>query len=213
MKKIAILVFILLFIPLSFNSFSDSSNSFIEKKSSRLEELEGKKITKIVFFGNKIILNERVEQIMSVEAGDLYNHEKIKADIKTLYSTQYFYKIDLFAKNINDEVNLSIRFEENPVLASFRIVGNDKISLKDLKAPLRLTEGQITSRKQLEVTKSIVEQYYFYKGFNQVKVTDLILPSGEGKIQYEITIKEGNRGYIKGITLVGVDDDDFTEDA
>ncbi|MBT3446184.1 outer membrane protein assembly factor BamA [bacterium] len=206
MKKIAILVFILLFIPLSFNSFSDSSNSFIEKKSSRLEELEGKKITKIVFFGNKIILNERVEQIMSVEAGDLYNHEKIKADIKTLYSTQYFYKIDLFAKNINDEVNLSIRFEENPVLASFRIVGNDKISLKDLKAPLRLTEGQITSRKQLEVTKSIVEQYYFYKGFNQVKVTDLILPSGEGKIQYEITIKEGNRGYIKGITLVGVDD-------
>ena len=52
----------------------------------------------------------------------------------------------------------------------------------------------------------MIEQFYFFKGFNNVIVSDSIFPIGEGKIEYVITINEGSRGYVKGIDLVGVDE-------
>ncbi|MEE2702275.1 MAG: outer membrane protein assembly factor BamA, partial [Thermodesulfobacteriota bacterium] len=161
-------------------------------------------INSIEFYGNKIIVQDKIQEYISSKVGEDFNQKKIKDDIKNLYSTGFFYKIDIIVTETDKGLDLLFRFEENPILADFRVKGYDAISLKDIRDTVGLTEGQIISRKKLEITRSIIEQLYFFKGFNKVVVKDNIVPIGESKIQYEVEIVEGRRGYIKGIELVGV---------
>ena len=149
---------------------------------------------------------DKIKEIVSINPKDKFTSESLKNNIKKLYDTNYFYKIDAVIKEINKEIVLIIRFEENPILATFTIKGNEEISEKDLKEPLNLSIGKIVSRKQLEISKKVVNQFYFFKGFNNVQVEDSIFPIGEGKIEYVISVKEGKRGYVKGIDLLGVDE-------
>ena len=206
MKRVYIIIFVFLTSLISIHSslcdVSTHSNSEIDST----EKYENIKIDKVEFYGNKIILLDKIQDIFSIKSGDLFNSNNLKKNIRELYSTGYFYKIDALVENIDSKFVLIIRFEENPILAKFTIKGNDKISVKDLSEPLNLTVGKIVSRKQLEISKKVIEQFYFFKGFNNVIVSDSIFPIGEGKIEYVITINEGSRGYVKGIDLVGVDE-------
>ena len=190
--------------PFSSSLSSDDNSQNIVTESPK--SFEGEEISRIEFYGNKIVLLDKINQIVTIKAGDLFNSQNLKQNIKKLYDTDYFYKIDAFKKYIKGELVLIIRMEENPILASFTIKGNEKLSDKDLSEPISLVVGKIVSRKSLEITKKVVQQFYFYKGFNNVVVEDSIFPIAEGKIEYVISIKEGKRGYIKGIDLIGVDE-------
>jgi len=205
MRSFYTLIFILL-VSLSF--VHDSTSDDGGKSSSAIApkvNYEGKVIDAIEFYGNKIILQDKIQDIFSIKSGDSFDSNLLKENIKELYATGYFYKIDALVNNVNNKFVLIVRFEENPILAKFTIKGNSKISVKDLSEPLNLSVGKIISRKQLDISKKVVEQFYFFKGFNNVEVSDSIFPIGEGKIEYVITVKEGSRGYVKGIDLIGVD--------
>ncbi|MBT3476061.1 outer membrane protein assembly factor BamA [bacterium] len=186
-------------------SRSESVNS-VSFNSEQNISYEGSTLDKVEFYGNKIILLDKIQEVFSLKSGDVFKNEDLKEGIKALYGTNYFYRIDAVIKKIDKELVLIIRFEENPILASFTIKGNDEVSVKDLSEPLNLSIGKIISRRQLDISKKIVEQFYFYKGFNNVVVEDAIFPIGESKIEYVISIKEGKRGYVKGIDFIGVDE-------
>ena len=196
------LLFILIITNLFFTSFFTQVGFSLEtdKKS-----IESRIITNIDFYGNKIVVEDKIKEYLLTKVGDKYDSKKIKNDIRSLYATGFFYKIDILTTQNDEGVDLLFRFEENPILADFRIRGNDKITTDDLRQALNLEEGKIISRKELEVSRSIVESFYLFKGFNKVVVTDNIVPIGESKIQYEIKVVEGNRGYVKGIRFIGID--------
>ena len=140
-----------------------------------------------------------------------YKSNIIKEDIKKLYKTNYFYKIDIVTKLIKDKILLIYRFEENPILADLRISGNDKISESEIFEVIPIEKGKLTSRDILETTKAIIEQFYLLKGFNNVQISEKITPIGQGAIQYSVKIKEGKRGYVKGIVIKGTSDENIAE--
>lgn len=199
-------LFFILLLPLIFAPIYYSNSDGINPNNELTTSYEGKIIDRIDYYGNKIIPLDKIKEISLLKVGDSFSSENLRKDIKKLYETNYFYKIDAVIKLIDGNNILIIRFEENPILASFTIKGNDEISEKDLKEPLNLSVGKIVSRKELDVSKRVIRQFYFYKGFNNVQVEDSIFPVGEGKIEYVITVSEGKRGYVKGIDFVGVDE-------
>ena len=74
-----------------------------------------------------------------------------------------------------------------------------------------IEKGKLTSRDILETTKAIIEQFYLLKGFNNVQISEKITPIGQGSIQYSVKIKEGKRGYVKGIVIKGTSDENIAE--
>ena len=58
------------------------------------QEFEEVEIYKIEFFGNKVIKDDRLKNLISTKIGDTYKSNIIKEDIKKLYKTNYFYKIE-----------------------------------------------------------------------------------------------------------------------
>ena len=175
------------------------------------KEFEEVEIYKIEFFGNKVIKDDRLKNLISTKIGDTYKSNIIKEDIKKLYKTNYFYKIDIVTKLIKDKILLIYRFEENPILADLRISGNDKISESEILEVIPIEKGKLTSRDILETTKAIIEQFYLLKGFNNVQISEKITPIGQGSIQYSVKIKEGKRGYVKGIVIKGTSDENIAE--
>ena len=206
MKKALYLMIICLAFLMPLNSSKSDAVNSLDSDSKQSFSNEGVTLDKVEFYGNKIILIDKIQEIFSIKSGDAFSSENLKDNIKALYATNYFYKIDAVIKEIDKKIVLIIRLEENPILASFTIKGNDKLSVKDLSEPLNLSIGKIISRRQLDISRKIIEQFYFFKGFNNVIVEDAIFPIGDSKIEYIITIKEGKRGYVKGIDLIGVDE-------
>ena len=201
MKSLILVLFVLgiLLIPCFSNEVESSESEEEIIKNNIL-------INNIEFYGNKIVINNKIKEYISSKVGEKFDRNKIKKDINNLYSTGYFYKIDILTIETEEGLDLLFRFEENPILADLRIKGNNAINTKDIKEVINLTEGKIISRKKLETTRSIVKQFYLFKGFNKVTVKDSIVPIGEAKIQYELQITEGRRGYVKGIQFIGVDE-------
>ena len=187
-------ILLVLLVFLSFNSLANDA-----------EQYKGMEIYKIEFFGNKVIQNDRIYNLIAVREGEKFDDEILKNDLRNLYKTEYFYKIDLLSEIVNDKLLLVFRFEENPILSDLRLQGNDKLSDKDILDVLPIQKGKLTSRDKLEMAKSIVKQFYLMKGFNKVQVEEKITPVGQGSIQYELDIVEGDRGYVKGIVLKGSD--------
>ena len=187
-------ILLALLVFLSFNSLANDA-----------EQYKGMEIYKIEFFGNKVIQNDRIYNLIAVREGEKFDDEILKNDLRNLYKTEYFYKIDLLSEIVNDKLLLVFRFEENPILSDLRLQGNDKLSDKDILDVLPIQKGKLTSRDKLEMAKSIVKQFYLMKGFNKVQVEEKITPVGQGSIQYELDIVEGDRGYVKGIVLKGSD--------
>ena len=183
------------------------STPCLYSKINSNELVAGKEIYKIEFFGNKVVKDDRISEIIGSQIGTIYDDEIIKKDIKELYKTSYFYKIDIVTKLINEKVLLIFRFEENPVLADIRISGNDKITEKEILEVLPIEKGKLTARDTLDVAKAITEQFYLLKGFNKVSISEKITPIGQGAIQYSMKIKEGKRGYVKGIVIKGTNNE------
>ena len=197
--------FLIIGLILLINTLPSYSKTISEQN---YEEIE---IYKIEFFGNKIIKDERIENLISTKVGDRYKSNVIKDDINKLYKTNYFYKIDIVVKLIKDKVLLIYRFEENPILADLRISGNDKVSESEILEIIPIEKGKLTSRDILETTKAIIEQFYLIKGFNDVQISEKITPIGQGSIQYSVTIKEGKRGYVKGIVIKGTSNENVVQ--
>ncbi len=190
--KFIVINFIIISIAFSTSALSDNLN---------LED--NKEIYRIEFFGNKVIKDDRISDIIKTKVDSKYDPNQIKEDIKNLYKTEYFYKIDVVTKLLNDKLLVIYRFEENPILADLRISGNDKITDKEILDVIPIQKGKLTSKDNLEITLAIVEQFYLLKGFNKIKVEEKITPIGEGVIQYSLKITEGDRGFVKGIVIKG----------
>ena len=122
------LLFILIITNLFFTSFFTQVGFSLEtdKKS-----IESRIITNIDFYGNKIVVEDKIKEYLLTKVGDKYDSKKIKNDIRSLYATGFFYKIDILTTQNDEGVDLLFRFEENPILADFRIRGNDKITTDD----------------------------------------------------------------------------------
>ena len=106
------------------------SNEIISNNSDEEISRSSIVINSIEFYGNKIVIDDKIKEYISLKVGESFDSNKIKKDIKNLYSTGYFYKIDVLTTETEKGLDLLFRFEENPVLADLRITGNSKISEK-----------------------------------------------------------------------------------
>ena len=66
-------ILLVLFVFLSFNSLANDA-----------EQYKGMEIYKIEFFGNKVIQNDRIYNLMAVREGEKFDDEIIKNDLRNL---------------------------------------------------------------------------------------------------------------------------------
>lgn len=141
---------------------------------------------------------------LPVKEGDSIDSSRTPEIIHALYETKFFSDVTLQRKN-ND---LLIHVVERAVIGSITVVGNSKISKKDMLAMLKssevnVIEGQPLNQAVLNAVQRVVTQQYYNLGLYDAKVKVDVKPLDRGRVAVAINIKEGPVAKIKAIKIVG----------
>lgn len=111
-------------------------------------------IEKIIVKGNKYITDELIKGFLKTKEGSDFSLEKIREDIKRLYRTGLFKKIEVYKEdtNNNGKPEVVFRVEDLPVIYKIEFKGNDELGDDELKEYLGIeTElGEIDVEETIE---------------------------------------------------------------
>ncbi len=143
---------------------SDSVVNYSDKKVDIYIDIEeGQKyyLRNIKWIGNTLYPSDRLEYVLNMKSGDIYNQKKLNERLSTdedavsnvYYNNGYiFFGLDPVETNIeNDSIDLEIRISEGHQATINKIIinGNDRLYEDVVRRELRTKPGQLFSKEAL----------------------------------------------------------------
>ncbi|MDD5434943.1 MAG: outer membrane protein assembly factor BamA, partial [Nitrospira sp.] len=153
--------------------------------------------------GNKRIETSTILARIKTKEGDAYSAERIKDDIKTLYSTDYFDDINVNTEPSDGNIKLVFSVKERAILKDINFDGNDKITTERLKEKITLIAGTPFSNKQVKESVERLKELYQEDGYYEAAITPVINTLPDGKDSITFFIKEGKKIKIKEVRISG----------
>jgi len=161
-------------------------------------------IKSIEILGLSAISRGTVLSYLPVEVGDEYNKQVSTQIIRSLYKTRFFKDIEVS----QDNQVLKIKLQENPHIKYVDIVNySDKVineeSIKQILKSMRLSQGNIFNKRQLDKFITQLEGTYISKGYYGIKITKTIETDIQNRVGIELDIDEGEVARINSMKITG----------
>lgn len=134
--------------------------------------------------------------------GDELNAASSRQAIRALYRTGLFDNV-VFRRDGN---TLIVEISERPLIASFEIEGNDKVSGDEFDQALRqsgLVEGEVYRELLLDQVEQEIRNQYFANGYYSVLVETKVTEEPNNRVSLKIDVTEGRQARISDINIVG----------
>ncbi|MDR2831900.1 MAG: outer membrane protein assembly factor BamA [Rickettsiales bacterium] len=166
-----------------------------------LENKEKVQIKDIKCIGNERVSNQTIGFYIKLEPGNYVNDDDIDSIIKGLYKTKLFASVNAY---IDDEKNLVVKIQENPLINRIILKGNKLFNSKELLNNV-VQSKSLTIFTETKLQNDLVNLVTTYRNNGKVGV----------KIEYELNkfdsnrvnlifkIKEGKTSRIKDIRFIG----------
>jgi len=166
-------------------------------------------IKSIEILGLSAISRGTVLSYLPVEVGDEYNKQVSTQIIRSLYKTRFFKDIEVS----QDNQVLKIKLQENPHIKYVDIVNySDKVineeSIKQILKSMRLSQGNIFNKRQLDKFITQLEGTYISKGYYGIKITKTIETDIQNRVGIELDIDEGEVARINSMKITGTNVND-----
>jgi outer membrane protein insertion porin family len=156
-------------------------------------------IKKVNIAGNKRIDNIYIISIISSKENTEYSQDKSSEDIKQMYSTGLFEKIEF---SFNNGV-LDVVVVENLLIGNITISGNSKIKEEVITKEILTKSRSNFSQNKLNLDIQRITDMYYRSGFLTASVTYKIIEKDFNIIDIEINIIENVKNVIKKINFIG----------
>lgn len=163
----------------------------------------GKRIVSIEVSGNRYVESAAILANVESKAGDLLSRKQVSRDVRALFKTGFFKDVHVEGIPEKDGLRLIYIVKENPLIAEFKILGNDEIVDKDLKPKLELKPGRVLSAAALRKDRNEIRKAYLKEGYYQVDVSVEKILREDGRVDLTLHVKEGDITYIKRINFIG----------
>ncbi len=173
---------------------------------SSSDTIQQKKITKIEFFIDTILVSdsevlERLNEMIYIENGSQYSRYKIQQSVNSLFASQQFYQVDVYHIETPDGVTLKFDLTNVIRIQNITILGARSDPLKqDIYASLRLKPGDMYVQKialnDIDTIKNVCAE----NGYFSARVNISLLSSG-GRLTYKIDL--GEPTYVSEIKIHG----------
>ncbi|MEO8909287.1 MAG: outer membrane protein assembly factor BamA [Gemmatimonadaceae bacterium] len=154
-----------------------------------------------------------VRSSAALSTGTQLSVHDIQNAIKALYATGQFDDVHVVC-NVNASTGkaaLVIQVKERPVLASYRVIGVDRVSPKDVKEKLSFATGGPVDPGKIAKAIASADSLYESNGYYLARVkADSTIK--DGKLSIDFNVDEGRRLAISGIRINGnknVSDEDI----
>lgn len=172
------------------------------------------RIASIAPAGNARIDSGAILRKISTKAGDTYDPAALRNDLKSIYKMGYFNDVQIDVEDTPKGKQVTFRVIEKPIIQSVIYEGIDELKEEDVKDAANIKERFILNPAKISAAEEAIRTLYKEKGFYNSKVTSQInYPSNEGAV-VRIIIDEGEKIFIKEITVEGnvtFDDDDLLD--
>ena len=167
------------------------------------EPQDGMNIARVEMDGLRTISEGFVRRIIKTRPGQPYSRRQVQEDVRELWRTRKF--INVFADpSVEDEqLVVTLRFQERPEVLSVEIEGNKRFSNEELYKELSFFAGSVLDLFEINRGQENILQKYREKGYYYAKVElDEQALAKESRVIYRVT--EGPRVKVRKIVLEGV---------
>ena len=160
-------------------------------------------IDDIKISGNKRIDSGAILRQVKSRAGDGYDRDQLKKDLKTIFGMGYFDDVQILVKESEKGKQITFKVQERPVIGKIVISGNKELDQEEIREVVTVSSGSIINNKQVSTSEQNILHLYRDKGFYNTTIkSELGYPTGDS-VDIHLTIKEGSKIYIKEVNFVG----------
>ena len=165
-----------------------------------VSSLSAEIIKKIIIEGNKRISEETIKVYGDININQDYSENDINKILNSLYSTNFFKKINI---SLNKNI-LKIDLEEYPIVNQLILVGEKNNSYeKEIKKVMRLKEKQSFIKSLLSDDVELIKKLYSTLGYNFAKVDAKTRIIDDTSLDLLISISRGEKTKISSISFIG----------
>ncbi len=168
-----------------------------------VDAVASQRIVDISIEGNRYVETDAVLNRISIQVGDMLNRRQISREVRRLFATGFFSDIHAEGERVDGGIKLIFIVVENPVIASVKLEGYDKLSKKKIRPLLQLKAGRVISPRIEQEDINSIRKSYLKKGFYQAKVNIQTKLRDDGRVDVTVDIIEGAITHVKEIQFVG----------
>ncbi len=170
------------------------------------------RIASIAPKGNARIDSGAILRKIKTKVGDTYDPAVLRSDLKSIYKMGYFNNVQIDVADSEKGKQIIFSVTEKPVIKSVIYEGISEVKEEDVVSAANIKEHFILNPAKITQARQAILQLYKTKGFYNSTVNSKIsYPDDQGAVVV-FTIEEGQKIYIKEITVEGnkaFDDDEL----
>ncbi|HEX3719862.1 MAG TPA: outer membrane protein assembly factor BamA [Verrucomicrobiae bacterium] len=144
----------------------------------------------ISHIGPPAVSDDFIRANIRAKVGEPFSRLIVDEDVKNLYATGYFFKIQIGESNSDNGLDLTYVVQGKPILTDLKIVGNKKMSEKKLRKKITSKVGQPLDERKIFDDAQAMKELYEKSGYQ--KTTVIAEPpvideaAGRGSVTFEI---------------------------
>lgn len=153
--------------------------------------------------GNKRVDSGAILRKIKTKIGDIYDPAILREDLKAIYAMGYFNDVQIDLHDSEKGKVVSFRVVEKPIISTIIFEGLDKLKEEDVRTAANIKEHHILNPTQISTAKDAILALYESKGYYNCKIeSEVSYPSDTGAV-ITFKVNEGEKIYIKEITVEG----------
>ncbi|MGB6973009.1 MAG: outer membrane protein assembly factor BamA, partial [Desulfobulbales bacterium] len=153
--------------------------------------------------GNARIDSGAILRNISSRAGDIYEAEQLRNDMKNIFKMGYFDDVRLRVEDTAKGKAVIFEVKEKPVIGQVTIRGYDELKEDDIREVISVIPNTILNPQKIREAADNIKSLYKSKGFYNTEVTSEITYPKADQVKVEFAIQEGEKVFIKDIRFAG----------
>ena len=153
--------------------------------------------------GNSRIDSGAILRNISSRAGDIYETEQLRNDMKNIFKMGYFDDVRLRVEDTAKGKAVIFEVKEKPVISQVTFRGYDELKEDDIREVISVIPNTILNPQKIREAVDNIKSLYKSKGFYNTEVTSGITSPKADQVKVEFAIQEGEKVFIKDIRFAG----------
>ncbi|MDZ4861660.1 MAG: outer membrane protein assembly factor BamA [Candidatus Hydrogenedentes bacterium] len=167
------------------------------------QNYEGKTIQEVRIDGLERVSEQLIRSQLEVQAGQVFSQLAISRDIRRLYDTTFFSTIQADVTESGAGLTITYQVQEKRVISEIKIIGNDKLRARAIRAVLSWKEGDTFVEQGYEEERQAVLKLYQSKGMPNAAVDIVVEEVGPSRVRITYMISEGKKAKIRTLEFEG----------
>ena len=167
------------------------------------DPLDGKKITDLKFRGNRKTENEAIRLNLALQPGDAFSREKLRADVRAVWSMGYFDDVRVESTESDSGVELIWLVVEKPTIHKIFIAGAKELGIDKINEVLDLRKETILDLTKVKKNVEKVRDLYVEKGYYLADVGSETKRISTNEVDVYINVDEHAKVEVRRISYLG----------